>query len=299
MGWWIFSGSGRNRRREKVRRRDRVQYVRSTARVRGKRSSGAGSSWARSALALAGVGALFVAAVFLSLLILRQSTRLALTRNIRFTVQTLDVASDGKITPELIREYAGVREGENLFAVNLQQVRNNLMEVPLVREARVQRVLPGTLRIRVVERTAVARIPVQRGSAHHGVDREGFVLGPRVASPHLPRILGLDSATVTPGRRIEGVNARDALELIELCDRLDPAQDIGLQSVDTSRPDILMLTLDHDDTAHLGRSRLDLRVAWLAAMRKAIEMEQRRGTRPLFFDVRGERNHAVTGLKDP
>lgn len=297
MGWFSFAGSGRNRRRDAVRRRDRVQYVRSTARVRAKRGGAAGAR-VRPALAMAGVGLLLVAAVALGLLILRQSTRLALTRNARFTVRTMDVASDGKITPELLREYAGVQPGENLFAVDLQQVRRNLVAVPLVRDARVQRVLPDTLRIRVVERIAVARIPVQRGSTHHAVDREGFVLGPRVASPHLPRILGLDSAVVTPGRLIEGVNARDALQLIELCDRLDPAHDIGLRSVDASHPDMLILTMDHDDTAQLGRSRLDMRVGWLAAMRKAIEMENRRGARPLFFDVRGDRNHAVIGLKD-
>lgn len=231
-------------------------------------------------------------------LVLRQSSRLMLDRNAQFAIRTLDFSSDGKMTPKQIQDYAGVAEGDNLFAIDLRKIQKNLQEVPLVRSVRVQRVLPGALRIRIIERVAVARIPAQRGAVYHAVDGEGFVIGPTVARPHLPQIIGLDPALVVPGRRIDDANMRDALSLIDLSDRLEGKAGIGLRTVDTRNPDTLELTLERDDRAILGRTRLEDRIRWLSAMLKAIETDQLRGTEPLRFDVRGDSAVAISGLKN-
>ncbi len=273
-------------------------YVRSPARGTSRPGRRASPAWSGRAWALAGTALLVTAVIAIGFLVLRQSSRLMLDRNSQFAIRTLDFSSDGKMTPERIRDYAGVAEGDNLFALDLGRIQRNLQEVPLVRSVRVQRALPGTLRIRVVERVAVARIPLQRGAIYHAVDSEGFVIGPSVARPHLPQITGLDPALVVPGRKMDDANVRDALSLIDVCDRLGARDGIGLRSVDTRDPDTLVLTLDRDDRATLGRSRLEDRVRWLSAMLRAIETDQLRGTEPLRFDVRGDSAVAISGLRN-
>ena len=298
MAWFSFLGAGRNRRRPQVQRRGRVMYVRSPARGTSRPGSRSASAWNGRALALAGTALLVVAVIAIGFFVFRQSSRLMLDRNARFAIRTLDFSSDGKMTPERIREYAGVAEGDNLFALDLKRIQRNLKEVPLVRSVRVQRALPGTLRIKVIERVAVARIPLQGGAVYQAVDSEGFVIGPSVARPHLPQIIGIPPALVVPGRQIDAANVRDALSLIDICDRLGAQDGIGLRSVDTKDPDTLVLTLDRDDRATLGRTRLEDRIRWLSAMLKAIETDQLRGTEPLRFDVRGDSAVAISGLKN-
>ena len=53
-----------------------------------------------------------------------------------------------------LRRWAGVKPGENLFALDLARVKRDLEMVPLIDSVSVERVLPRTLRIRVTEREA-------------------------------------------------------------------------------------------------------------------------------------------------
>src|ERR1035441_9482948 len=80
--------------------------------------------------------------------------------NPRFAIHQIVVDNDGVLTPERVVQFAGVEIGQNLLSVDLDQVRNNLEMLPLVRGVEVRRMLPDRLFIRVNERVAVARLRV-------------------------------------------------------------------------------------------------------------------------------------------
>jgi len=80
------------------------------------------------------------------------------SQNPRYTIKTLDIRSDGRlVTPALVKEWAGLRVGMNLFEVDVARTRRLLQKVPMVKTVIVTRRLPDTLQIQLTERTPIAR----------------------------------------------------------------------------------------------------------------------------------------------
>ena len=147
--------------------------------------------------------------------------------NPRFALRHVEVSTDGVLSLEQIRRWAGVRPGVNLMALDLAQVKRSLEMVPYVSSVSVERVLPDTLRLRVTERRPVAIIqvpvPVPAGGVEfvtYQVDEEGVVMPPldvRLTSeavrpePALPWLRGIQYHDLQPGRKIESPTLQAAL----------------------------------------------------------------------------------------
>jgi cell division septal protein FtsQ len=133
--------------------------------------------------------------------------------------------------------------------------------VPLVQSVSVERVLPRTLRIRVVEREPIAQVNLPRQRAGGGIetirfqiDADGYVVQPldprqRAAPPavpadSLPVISGLDPRELQPGRRIESPQVQAALELIAAFQQCPMAGFADLRSIDVSGTEILIVRTD-------------------------------------------------------
>src|SRR5205807_8898501 len=108
-----------------------------------------------------------------------------LYKNASFAIQEVDLQTDGILVTEEIRRWAGVSVGQNLLALDLGRVKKNLEVVPFIQSVSVERILPRTLRIRVVEREPIAQINVPRPRpsgllepvAYH-LDAEGWLMPP-------------------------------------------------------------------------------------------------------------------------
>jgi hypothetical protein len=164
-------------------------------------------------------------------------------RNDRFVLRHLDIQGGTTLKSDVMRDYLaellGLREGVNLFAVNLTRTRNELMrEQPSIREMTLMRRLPDRIEIRIIEREPVARI----GNRAAGlvVDREGFLFHRYVGVATLPAILGLEGVAVDSGKRLADM-PQAAVDLITALDRA-PVR-LPLVTVDVSREDYLLLTL--------------------------------------------------------
>ena len=140
--------------------------------------------------------------------------------NRTFAIEHIEVQTDGVISPDQLRRWAGVKAGANLFALDLARVKRDLELVPLIGSVSVERLLPRTVRIRVTEREALAQVNVPRPRAEGGleiavfhIDTEGYVMVP--LDPHqrttplhqteysLPVLAGLRLPDLQPGRPIE------------------------------------------------------------------------------------------------
>lgn len=164
--------------------------------------------------------------------------------NDQFLIGQVDISSTGTLSSDHIREFAGLSEGQNLFAVDIDAVRQRLEAGPLIKQAEVTRQLPDTLAVRVQERIPLARIPQAQAGFFFAVDVDGKVLG--LAGRKLstmPVVKGFRDRGLTPGDFLRDGGAIDALQVIGMCDGTPLGQVIQITTIDVGHPDYLELAL--------------------------------------------------------
>ena len=179
--------------------------------------------------------------------------------NKSFAIQMIEVQTDGVIAPEQLRRWSGVRAGQNLLALDLARVKHDLEMVPMVQAVSVERILPGTLRLRVTEREPVAQVNVLHPRDGGGMeqqifqlDAEGYVLQPLdprdravplgQGQDQYPVNAGLNTAGLQTGRKLDFAPALSALRLIEKFEQSPMAGLVDLKRIDVSAPQVIVVT---------------------------------------------------------
>src|SRR6476646_3537149 len=75
--------------------------------------------------------------------------REAVYKNPRLAIDEIEIETDGVLSPEKIREWARVKKGENLLAVDLARLKRDLELHPLIEAAAAEKILPRRLRISI------------------------------------------------------------------------------------------------------------------------------------------------------
>ncbi len=231
---------------------------------------------ARTRMAVIALGVVF-ATVF-GLYLAWRTGEWALNRfvyeNKAFALQELDIQTDGVIAVDQLRRWTGVKPEQNLLALDLASVKRDLELVPLVQAASVERVLPHTLRVRVIEREALAQVNVPRPRTNGGVDwtvyqldADGCVMLPldphqRLTPPgpsadQLPLICGINSRELRAGRRIEAPQVQAALQLVAAFEHSPMAGLADLKRIDVSSPEILVVTTGQGSEVTFGLADLE------------------------------------------
>jgi len=97
--------------------------------------------------------------------------------NPTFAIYQIDVQTDGALSLEQIRRWAGVKLQDNLLALDLARVQRDLEAIPNIQAAAIERVLPHTLKIRIVEREPVAQLAIPQPSPTNIFEKAIFLLG--------------------------------------------------------------------------------------------------------------------------
>ena len=245
------------KRKPKNRRFDRPQLLNVKLR----------SSQTRAArFRLAGLGLSISFSLVLILFVLWRGGEWVLDRliyeNDAFAIQKIEVLTDGVIAPEHLRRWAGVKAGQNLLALDLARVKRDLELVPLIQTAAIERALPRTLRLRITEREPVAQVVAMQAGGVDGyerviyhLDETGFVmlpLDPRfraapasVQPDALPTISGVGTRDLRPGRRVDSLQVRAALDLISKFDYSPMAGLAEVQRINVTTPEILEVFTSH------------------------------------------------------
>ena len=198
--------------------------------------------------------------------------------NESFSVKQLDYRTDGIITVDQLRKWAGVRTGDNLLKLDLLRIKRDIELAPRVRAASVERYLPDTLQVRVAERVPMAQVWAwQRDGAGETdydcvrlqLDETGHVMTPidrhSVVAPEdqaewsLPVVSGIDLGklkTLAPGRPAGLPKLRAALGLIREFRRSPLAGTVDLRVIDLSQPRILRVTTGDGGQVDLSTERL-------------------------------------------
>lgn len=216
-----------------------------------------------------------------------------LTTTARLAVDSIEVSGTRRTTPESVRAALATFHGKNLADLDLAAVAAAAGNDPWVKSASVKRVLPGSLRVEVVERTPAA-LAIVRGVAHV-VDDGGFVMGP--AGPDLafdlPVLTGLERADDAALRE---QLARGVTLLAELRAKR-PALVGVLSELDLSTPDrVTARTAPGEPTLLLDPDHVDRNIDAYLSLRPLIA----RNVGPAeTVDLRWSRRIGVLPARNP
>ena len=199
--------------------------------------------------------------------------------NNAFAVREIDIQTDGVISLDQLRRWAGVKLEQNLFAIDLTRVKRDIELVPAVQNVAVERVLPHTLKIRVIEREPVAQVH------NYLLDAQGVAMMPLEpqqrsvpAQPgeRYPGITGINPGELRAGRAMESSQVRAALKLLAAFEHSAIAPFVDIARVDVSAPDVLVVTTmqQNEITFHTGDFERQLNRWYLVHMRGQEQSRQ-------------------------
>ena len=113
----------------------------------------------------------------------------------RFAIRNVEIAGAQHTTRADIDALRARYAGKNLFHIDIDRLRHEVVALPWVSRVEIEKKLPDTLRILVVERVPVALAETDKGVAY--VDERGAAfaeLTPSVGDPDLPLITGATGA---------------------------------------------------------------------------------------------------------
>jgi len=187
-----------------------------------------------------------------------------------YKLTNIEVQTDGTLQREQILSMADLREGENIFRVNLARVHDRLQDLPQVDEIEVVRKLPAEIDIRIVERKPIGWITSDKqisdpfaSDAAFLIDARGVLMKEKKLLPEylgLPLILGCASESLEAGKTVESPEAKAALELLRLSTRSFMQTRFQIREIDVSKGYCLVVTDKNHSKATFGFDNLDLQL---------------------------------------
>lgn len=169
-----------------------------------------------------------------------------------YRLTTIEFETDGTLVRERALETAGVREGENIFHVDLARMTAKLQELPQVDDVQVVRKLPNEIDIHVTERKPIAWITSEKSmndpfssDAAFLIDARGKLMREKNSSPEflgLPLITGCTSEPLVAGETAKSFEARAALELLRMSTRSFMQTRFQIREIDVSKGYCLLVT---------------------------------------------------------
>jgi cell division protein FtsQ len=169
-----------------------------------------------------------------------------------YRLSKIEVQTDGTLQRDQILKTADLREGENIFSVNLQRVHDQLQQLPQVDEVEVIRKMPSEISVRIVERKPIAWITSDKDMADpfaaEGaflIDARGMLMKEKKLLPEylgLPVIAGCVNESLNAGKSIESFEAKAALELLRLSTRSFMQTRFQVRQIDVSKGYCLVVT---------------------------------------------------------
>jgi cell division septal protein FtsQ len=160
-----------------------------------------------------------------------------------------------------------VRDGENIFHVDLARVHDKLQELPQVDDVQVVRKLPNEVDIRVTERKPIAWITSEKtiadpfsSDAAFLIDARGVLMKEKKLLPEylgLPLITGCTSESLAAGKIVESAEAKAALELLRMSARSFMQTRFQVREIDVSRGYCLLVTDKNRTQVTFGFENLD------------------------------------------
>jgi len=184
-----------------------------------------------------------------------------------YQLSQIEFQTDGTLQRDQVLKTADLREGVNIFSVNLARVRDQLQQLPQVDEVQVIRKLPGEIDIRVVERKPIAWITPEKqisdpfaSDVAFLVDARGVLMKEKKLLPEylgLPLITGCTGESLEPGKIVESFEAKAALELLSLSTASFMQTRFQIREIDASKGYCLVVSDKNHTRVTFGFDNLE------------------------------------------
>lgn len=138
----------------------------------------------------------------------------ALYRSSAFPVRRIEVVGNRRLTAEQVRSLARVPADATLLRFPARAVRERLLADSWIASVRVTRDFPDGMRVRLEERSPIARLDVK--STFWLVDTNAFVLGHAAVedTSTLPLVRDIPGLSPKAGRRVDSPELKNALRVL-------------------------------------------------------------------------------------
>lgn len=198
---------------------------------------------------------------------IRYGSKQLFFENPEYRLTNISVHTDGTLHRETVLKTADLREGVNIFSVNLATVHQRLQELPQVGEVQVVRKMPSDIDIQIVERKPVAWITSGRelgnpfgNEGGFLVDARGVLMREKKLLPEylgLPVIVGCSSESLESGKVVETFEAKAALELLRLSTGSFMQTRFQVREIDVSKGYCLVVTDKNHTRVTFGFDNLE------------------------------------------
>jgi cell division septal protein FtsQ len=197
----------------------------------------------------------------------REGVRRLVFENPDYHVQTIELQTDGTLQREQVLKAADLREGANIFSVNLARMRDRIQQLPQADEVEIVRKLPSEIDIHVVERKPVAWITSETeiddpfaSDAAFLVGARGVLMKQKKLLPEylgLPLIVGCSSETLEAGKVVESPEVKTALDLLRLTESSFLQTRFQIREIDISKNYCLLVTDKNRSRVMFGLNDLE------------------------------------------
>jgi cell division septal protein FtsQ len=187
-----------------------------------------------------------------------------------YRLSTIAIRTDGTLQRDQVLKAGGLVEGLNIFSINLARVRDRLQQLAQIDEVQVERKMPNEIDITITERKPIAWITSEKevadpfvSDAAFLVDARGILMKEKKLLPEylaLPLITGCSSEALVPGKPVDSLEARAALELLRLTTTSFMQTRFQIRDVDVSKGYCLLVTDKNHTRVMFGFENLALQM---------------------------------------
>jgi len=207
------------------------------------------------------------------------------SRNPHFTLKTIEMTTDGRLPIPELKRWVDVDQEANLFAIDFDEVRANLLSKPQIEAVSIHRKLPSTLVVRVIERDAVVQVRFRRSGFLYLLDRHGIAMRPS-ASPSseqaLPLIEGLKVKEPRLGERVADSGVQYVLEILSAADALGLGSQIRFEKFNLNYPEFIRANFNDGLSASFPRHSAREKLIRLV---RVLQIAQEQGRRVKMVDL--------------
>ncbi|NBU68395.1 MAG: FtsQ-type POTRA domain-containing protein [Verrucomicrobia bacterium] len=224
-----------------------------------------------------------------------------LYQNPDFMLRRFEIEQQGRIGKGELVQASGVKIGQNLLGLSLQEVAANLHRLPNVASVRIERRLPDTLYIFVEERRPVALVcptptaGTTLAQATYYIDARGHLIKPKPGEKlmSLPIIRGIPSEEVVEGEKTNNPELYAVLAFLQEASLAQIRDQLDVSAVRIEGPGRFLVSTPRGGsirfrTGHLGEQFERLGVIFTYA--------ENQGRLVRTVDLTPERNVPVTFL---
>lgn len=202
-------------------------------------------------------------------------------------VREIKVVGAEFTTEDEVAEAAGLKSDQNLLLLPTSDVVAKVEALPWVKSAEVDRMLPGTVRVRITERTPTMVLAL--GAARWTIDARGNVLSSGDAVQGLPVLAGVEVGDISPGLQLLTEEALAALKAFRSMPASLTDDIVGVFAPTIER---ISFSMANGTTVRYGAAEmLDAKNTVLKVLLARIQAEGRGAT---YIDVRVPTSPAVS-----